>query len=68
MKYLDPEQAVHPLRNVLTQDDWERIQEVLDGKRPEHNVTLEELNAVQDVFYDAIVAKKQTHYGVTTLQ
>lgn len=68
MKYLDPDETVHPLRNTLEREDWQRIQEVIDGKIPEHNATLDEIEAAQDVFYDAIVAQQQTHYGVTTLQ
>jgi hypothetical protein len=66
MKYLDPDLAVHPLRNVLTQDDWTRIQEVIEGKHDD--ATLEEIEAAQDVYYDAVVAKLQTHDGVTTVQ
>lgn len=61
-------QTQHPLRETLTKEDWQRIQEVIDRTIPEHNATLEEIEAAHDVFYDAIAAQEQTHYGVTTLQ
>lgn len=67
-KYVNPTKAIHPLRNSLDKHDWKRIQEVIDKIIPEHNATVEELNAAYDVFYDAYVAVKQTHYGVTSLQ
>ena len=68
MKYLDPEKVVHPLRDVLTRKDWNRIQEVIDGNLPQDSATVDELDAASDLLYDAIVAKMQTHEGVTTLQ
>ena len=57
----------HPLRDTLTEDDLERIHLALETEDV-HNVTNEELDAVNDVLYDAIVAKLQTHPGVITLQ
>lgn len=62
MKYL----TQHPLRDTLTKKDWKRIQEVIDHKHS--NATTDELEAANDVFYDAIASQSQTHYGVTTLQ
>lgn len=67
-RYIDPKKAIHPLRNTLNKHDWDRIQEVIDKEIPEHNATLDEIEAAQDVFYDAYVALKQTHHGVTTVQ
>lgn len=58
----------HPLRKDLDKSDWQRIQEVIDRKIPDHNASIEELDAAKDVFYDAIAAQTQTHYGVITLQ
>ena len=58
----------HPLREELDKDDWQRIQEVIENKLPEHNATLEEIEAANDVFYDAYASQKQTHLGITTLQ
>lgn len=66
LKYIDPAKAIHPLRNELGPEDWERIQEVIDRKHD--NATVDEIEAAHDVFYDAVVAKLQTHDGVTTLQ
>lgn len=56
----------HPLRDTLTQEDWIRIQAVIDRKHDD--ATLEEIEAAHDVFYDAVAAETQTHLGVTTLQ
>lgn len=67
-RFVDPKKAIHPLRNSLDKHDWDRIQEVIDKSIPEHNATLEEIEAAQDVLYDAYVAVKQTHHGVTSLQ
>jgi hypothetical protein len=67
MQTVDPNKAIHPLRNTLTQDDWQRIQNALDTDDV-NSVTQEELDAAHDVLYDAIVAKTQTHEGITTLQ
>lgn len=57
----------HPLRDTLTQEDWNRIQAAMDSK-DYTNVTEDELDAAHDVFYDAIAGAQQTHYGITTLQ
>ena len=57
----------HPLRSLLTEQDLERIHLALETEDV-YNVTNEELDAVHDVLYDAIVAKLQTHPGVITLQ
>lgn len=67
MKKLNPKIAIHPLRNILTKEDLERIQAALETEDV-HNVTMEELDAVNDILYDHIAGMKQTHIGVTTLQ
>lgn len=59
---------MHPLRKTLSEDDWKRIQAVLNRELDESNATLEEIEAAHDVFYDAIAGAEQTHYGITTLQ
>ena len=56
----------HPLRKTLSKKDWKRIQNAID--RVHDDATVDEIEAAHDVFYDAIAAKEQTHYGVTTLQ
>ena len=58
----------HPLRKRLTKSDWERIQKVIDKELDITSATLEEINAANDVYYDAIASSQQTHYGVTTVQ
>ena len=67
MNTVDPKKAVHPLRNTLTEEDWQRIQDAIENDKVEA-ASWEELDAVNDILYDAIVGQKQTHLGVTTLQ
>ena len=57
----------HPLRNSLNRKDWLRIQNAIDTKSYDA-VSHEEIDAANDVFYDAIAGQKQTHLGVVTLQ
>ena len=57
----------HPLRDELTKKDLERIQDAIDNENYD-NVTTEELDAANDIFYDAIAAQQQTHEGVYILQ
>ena len=57
----------HPLRDTLTEQDLERIHTALETEDV-NNVTNEELDAVNDILYDAIAGEQQTHLGVTTLQ
>jgi uncharacterized Fe-S cluster-containing MiaB family protein len=64
---IDPEEAIHPLRNELSDEDWDRIERVIVEKSEEH-VSCEELEAYADYLYDFIASKKQTHYGTTVLQ
>jgi hypothetical protein len=56
----------HPLRDTLKQEDWIRIHSALNGEHD--NVSLEEIDAAQDVFYDMIAGRDQTHLGILTLQ
>lgn len=67
MPAVDPKQAIHPLRKTLTQEDWKRIHTAMETEDVSA-VSDAELDAVNDVLYDAIVAKMQTHEGITTLQ
>ena len=55
----------HPL--VLSDMDCERIQAMLDGKLDKEYVSMEELEAFQDMLYDYIAAESQTHYGSLVL-
>lgn len=57
----------HPLRDSLTKKDWQRIDAAIESK-DYTAVTEDELDAANDVFYDAIAGAQQTHLGVTTLQ
>jgi len=57
----------HPLRDTFTEEDLKRIQSALDNDDVE-NVSMEELDAVNDILYDTIAGAKQTHLGVTTIQ
>jgi len=58
----------HPLRDKLEAEDWQRIQKVLDRELDDSHASLDEINAANDVFYDAIAGEKQTHLGCLTLQ
>lgn len=58
----------HPLRDELKNEDWQRIQKVIDRELDDSHATLDEINAAQDVFYDAIAGEKQTHLGILILQ
>ena len=66
-KLIDPEEAIHPLREKMTDDDWDRLDRIIVSKE-EEDCTLEELAAFTDYLYDRIAARKQTHYGTTVLQ
>jgi hypothetical protein len=57
----------HPLRDTLTKKDLKRIHTALETEDI-HSVSTEELDAVNDILYDAITSKNQTHLGVTILQ
>jgi len=57
----------HPLRDDLSREDWKRIQNAIDT-RCYDTVSADEIDAANDVFYDAIAGQKQTHLGVVTLQ
>ena len=66
LRYVNPEEMVHPLR--LNSCDSYMV-EILEGcEKHEDWMTTEELEAVNDYLYDLIVSKVQTHDGVTTLQ
>lgn len=67
MQTVDPKQVIHPLRKTLTPADWTRIHTAMETEDVSA-VTDDELDAVNDVLYDAIVAKMQTHEGITTIQ
>ena len=66
MIYVDPKKAIHPLRTKLGEDG---MAEIVQGIADDQDwMSLEEIEAAQDYIYDVIVAKKQTHLGITTLQ
>lgn len=64
---IDPDTAVHPLRLTMTDEDWDRLDRIFTEKSDE-SMTDEEVEAYLDWLYDEIAARKQTHYGITTLQ
>lgn len=66
LTYINPDEAVHPLRHTLTDEDWDRLDRIVQGS--DEQCTTEELDAYQDYLYDFIASRKQTHEGVTTLQ
>jgi len=66
LNYVYPNQAVHPLRLNLSEEDWSRLDRIVQGS--EEECTAEELEAYSDWLYDEIAAQLQTHEGVITLQ
>lgn len=64
---IDPDTAVHPLRLTMTDEDWDRLDRIFTEKSDEP-MTNEEVEAYLDWLYDEIASRKQTHYGITTLQ
>ena len=64
--YINPEEAVHPLRLKLDEDEIRNVFSRLEEN--DLTLTAEELEAANDWLYDYIAAEKQTHEGVTTLQ
>lgn len=64
---IDPETAVHPLRLTMTDEDWDRLNRIFTEKSDEP-ITQDEIVAYMDWLHDEISIRKQTHYGITTLQ
>jgi len=64
---IDPDEAIHPLRNTLSDDDWARLDRIF-AEKSEEDCTMEEIDAYLDWFYDNVAAKIQTVPGTTVLQ
>lgn len=61
IQYLTPEQTEHPLRHTISQEDMALI---LQGIADNDNwMSLEEIEAVQDMLFDRIAAELQTVPG-----
>ena len=66
-KYIDPQtEGVHPLRLELDEDDWQRIEDFVVNHQGD--ASTQELEAFSDWLHDELVARVQTHEGITTLQ
>ena len=61
-----PEHTQHPLRDSLTKEDLVRIQGAIDGEHDD--VTTDELEAAEDIFFDAVASRMQTHESILILQ
>jgi hypothetical protein len=66
-KLIDPDKAVHPLRLTMSDEDWDRLNRIFVDKSDEE-MSDDEIAAYTDWLYDEIAVRKQTHYGITTLQ
>lgn len=64
--YVKPRQMNHPLE--LSDQDLKRITAVLEGKLAQKWISFEEIEAYQDLLYDTLAAKLQTHEGSLALQ
>jgi hypothetical protein len=58
----------HPLRESLSDDDLNRLEEVIRGNLPESDATPAEMDAAIDIMFDSFAIKTMTHFGVLTLQ
>lgn len=64
---IDPDEAIHPVRNTLTDEDWDRMDRIL-LENSDEDCTLEEMEAYSDWLYDEMATKLQTVPGTTVLQ
>jgi hypothetical protein len=64
--YLKPKEMNYPLE--LSEHDIKRIVAVVEGKLAQKWISFEEMEAYQDLLYDTIAAKIQTHEGSRALQ
>jgi hypothetical protein len=68
LKYIDPDtQGIHPYREVMTDEQWDRMDRIIIEKSDEE-ASLEELEAYHDYCFDCISLTLQTTLGVLTLQ
>lgn len=66
MQVVNPELAVHPLRLERTEDAVRHL--LVRVHEDDLSLTLDEIECAMDWLYDYIVAERQTHEGITTLQ
>ena len=66
VRYLKPSEMNYPLE--LSEHDIKRIVAVVEGKLAQKWISFEEMEAYQDLLYDTIAAKIQTHDGSRALQ
>lgn len=66
VRYLKPSEMNYPLD--LSEQDIKRIVAVVEGKLAQKWISFEEMEAYQDLLYDTIAAKIQTHEGSRALQ
>lgn len=64
---IDPNEAIHPLRNTMSDEDWERLDRIF-SENSDEECSLDELEAYQDWLYDEISSRIQTVPGTTVLQ
>ena len=64
---VDPDEAIHPHRDKMSDDDWERLDRIIFQDSDE-DCTLEEIEAYKDWLYDEFAGKLQTIAGTTVLQ
>lgn len=66
VKYVNPEQAIHPLRHELNDDEIREI--IVRVHEDDDTLTLDEIDCALDWLYDYIASENQNVEGVTTLQ
>ena len=66
VQYVKPKAMYHPLRNEVCDSYLAKVVEACE--KGEDWMSLDEINAAQDLIYDTIAAKIQTHEGSLCLQ
>ena len=68
-KYIDVEtEGYHPLRDSLTEDDWDRLDRYFLDKDDSVEITTEEAEAYEDYIFYCLATQVQTVYGVTIVR
>ena len=63
---VDPEEMIHPYRLKMDDEELERVYEGIANN--EDWMTMDQIEAVQDIMFDHIAGKLQTHPGEIFLQ
>jgi len=65
--YISEENMIHPRRNTMSEQDWNRVEQAFQADDPENLCTQEEMEAYLDFLYDCVVGRIQTVLGSTAI-